>query len=362
MNRFGADAGRLELARESIGAVLRLREDHHSLHRERFEEVNHQLRLLRFQHEVELLIDAIDRGGNGRHRHRHRIAQERIGEMPNFLGHRCRVEHGLTVTRQHRRDLANRLDETHVEHAIGFIKDEERDLAEIDQPLLQEIDETPWRCHENVDALLDRAHLRALSNAAEDDGEADGRVATVTCETLCDLRGEFARRREYERLRLAANRQLHPRTQLGDETMDDRERERCGFAGTRLRDAEDVALCKRWRNRLRLNRRRALIAVGAQRFENRGNEPEISEVGGGGVCALRGGGGGGGGGGGSGGSSGSFRVGASRTGGFRVRSGAMIRNSHKMPFRHNGGAKGLNHGENRGSCRSGAIAFARRDR
>ena len=60
VDRLCADIGGLQLSRQPIRAVLRLREDDGALHAERAKEMHEELRLLRLQHEVELLVDAVD--------------------------------------------------------------------------------------------------------------------------------------------------------------------------------------------------------------------------------------------------------------------------------------------------------------
>jgi len=56
-------------------------------------------------------------------------------------------------------DPANIADETHVEHAVGFVDDESRRRAEHDMLLPYEIEEPSGRSHENVDALAHHCDL-----------------------------------------------------------------------------------------------------------------------------------------------------------------------------------------------------------
>ena len=76
-------------------------------------------------------------------------------------------------------------------------------------------------------------------------------MACVLADALFDLDAELARRREHERARAL---------RAVDESIDDRERERGGLAGSRLRETHHVAPLEHERNRLRLNRRRRLVA------------------------------------------------------------------------------------------------------
>ena len=184
----------LELARKSISAVLRLGKHNGAIHRKRSKEMHQQLRFLRFEHEVKFLIDALNSARDRRDRNGDRRIEQRISEASDLFRHGRGEEHGLTRGRKQFADLANRFDESHVEHAIGLVEDEEFDLAEIDQSLLQEIDKTTWSRDKNVGALLQRAHLWTLTNAAEDHDMLERQVTTVTRKTLANLRSEFARR------------------------------------------------------------------------------------------------------------------------------------------------------------------------
>ncbi len=277
VDRLRADVRGLQLARQAVRAVLRLREDDGAVHLEGVEEMDEELRLLRLEHEVELLVDAVDRARDGRDGDLHGVAQERVREVADLLRHGRREEHRLPLRGEQRRDLADRLDEAHVEHAVCLVEHEEVDLAEVDEPLLQEVDETPRRRDEDIDSLLERADLRALPHAAEDDGVAKRRVAAVACEALADLRGQFARRRKDEHLRLAAERRARAAGHALEQVVQDRQRERRRLSRARLRDAEDIAARDRGRNRLRLDGRGMLVAVRDERVEQGLGEMEAGE-------------------------------------------------------------------------------------
>ena len=187
--------------------------------------------------------------------------------MADLLRHGRREEHRLSFLRQHRGDLPDRIDEAHVKHAVGFVEHEEVDLRKRHQLLLQQVDEAARRRHEDVEPLLDGAHLRTLTDATEDDRKAERRVPTVAREALGDLRREFARRRKHKRLRLAAERWTRVARQAFDQVVQDRQRECRGLPCTRLRDAEDVSALDGRRDRLGLDGRWIGVAIGRDRVE-----------------------------------------------------------------------------------------------
>ena len=277
VDRVGVDARGLELAHQPVGAVLGLGEHHGAVHVDRVEQVDQQLGLLRLQHEVELLVDAVDRARHRRHGDGDRLVEQRVREVADLLRHGRREEHRLAVAREHRRDAADGLDEAHVEHAVGLVEHEELDLGEVDQALVEQVDQAARRRDQDIDALLDRAHLRTLPDAAEDDREADRRVPSVAREALRDLRRELTGGGEHERLGTASDRQLCAARDLAEQSVQDRQRERGGLAGAGLRDAEHVLELERGRDRLRLDRRGELVAIGDERVEDRRRELEARE-------------------------------------------------------------------------------------
>src|SRR3546814_1141271 len=74
--------------------------------------------------------------------------------------------------RQGADDLSDIADEAHVEHAVGLVEDEVRDAVETHVALVQQVHEASGRGDQNVDPARQRAHLRPLGDAAEDDGVA----------------------------------------------------------------------------------------------------------------------------------------------------------------------------------------------
>ena len=63
--------------------------------------------------------------------HRHRVFEKSIGQFLYLLRHRGREHDGLTCVRQIARNLLDVVRESHIEHAVGLIEDEERHIAEI---------------------------------------------------------------------------------------------------------------------------------------------------------------------------------------------------------------------------------------
>ena len=93
-------------------------------------------------------------------------------------------------------------------------------------------------------------------------------------EALGDLAGEFARRREHENARPAARRRLL----VGDQAVEDRQREGGRLAGAGLGDADQVAALHQDGNGLRLDGRRLGVAHLGQRGDERRGKAEAVKI------------------------------------------------------------------------------------
>ncbi len=88
------------------------------------------------------------------------------------------------------------MDEAHVQHAVGFVEDEDADFFELRVALLDEVDQASGRRDHDVHPVAERGGLGVLPDAAEDHRMAEMEEAAVAGEALADLRRELARRGE----------------------------------------------------------------------------------------------------------------------------------------------------------------------
>ena len=111
-----------------------------------------------------------------------------------------------------------------------------------------------------------------MRHAAEDDGDVERQAGREVAEALRDLAGEFARRGEHENARPAARRG----PLVGDEAVEDRQREGRRLAGAGLGDADQVASVHQDGNGLSLNRGRLGVAhLGQRGYERRGKAEAV---------------------------------------------------------------------------------------
>ena len=70
--------------------------------------------------------------------------------------------------RQQREDLADVVDEAHVEHAVGLVQHQDLDLAQVDGLLLHVVEQPARGGDDDVDAAAQRIDLRLHADAAVD--------------------------------------------------------------------------------------------------------------------------------------------------------------------------------------------------
>jgi hypothetical protein len=86
--------------------------------------------------------------------------------------------------------------ETHVQHAIGLVKDEVLDVGETNTTTFDEIYEATGCSTQEITATLDLAELLIDIGTSVDDGWSDpGAISKLAC-LLVDLGHEFTRGRE----------------------------------------------------------------------------------------------------------------------------------------------------------------------
>ena len=168
------------------------------------------------------------------------------------------VAENISVCRLRRKlghDFADVVDKTHVEHAVGFVEHETLDAVEPKRIALDEIEKPAGRGDENIDAVHKAADLRAHRDAADHQRGSKPQMPAVSAEAVENLARQFARRAQHQH---AAGFVLE-RARIAGEAMQDRQRESRGFAGSGLRDADDIAARHHGRDGLRLDRRRGYV-------------------------------------------------------------------------------------------------------
>ena len=120
--------------------------------------------------------------------------QEGFGDARDFRRHRRGEEQRLPGERNQLADAFDVGNEAHVEHAVGFVDDQQFDAGE-EQPAALGMVEQPARgCDQDVDAARQFGVLVAERDAADQQRDVEFLAGAVFVEAFLHLRGEFARR------------------------------------------------------------------------------------------------------------------------------------------------------------------------
>src|SRR5439155_21915223 len=137
--------------------------------------------------------------------------------------------------------------------AVRFVEQKNLELVEDDVLALDVVDEASRSRDDHVGAGVQRLLLRLERHAAKDGRDGERGVPRILANALLHLHAELARWCEDNGARA-------PRSV--EQLLSERERERGRFAGTSLREADDIASAKDQRDRLTLDRgRRAIVCV-----------------------------------------------------------------------------------------------------
>ena len=184
------------------------------------------------------------------------IVQEGFGDAADFGRHRRGEEQGLPGERDQLADALDVGNEAHVQHAVGFVDDQQFDAGEQQAAALGMVEQPAGGCDQHVDAARQLGVLVAERDAADQERDVEFLAGAVFVELLLDLGGEFAGRLQDE----GAG---HPGPgaalfQHGEHRQD----EGRGLAGAGLGDAENVAAGQNVGDRLFLNGGRGGVAGG----------------------------------------------------------------------------------------------------
>ncbi len=182
--------------------------------------------------------------------------QEGFGDAADFRRHRRREEQRLPRERHQLADPFDVGNEAHVQHAVGFVDDEQFDASEEETAALGMVEQPARGCDQHVDAARQFGVLVAERDAADQKRDVEFLADPVFVEILFDLRGKFAGRFEDQGARHAC-----PGAALfqhGEHGQDEGGR----LAGPSLGDAENVAAGQNVGDRLFLNRGRGGVTGG----------------------------------------------------------------------------------------------------
>jgi hypothetical protein len=134
-------------------------------------------------------------------------ALRRAGHPLRHVAHRPverrREQHRLARSRRRGNDPFDVFDETHVEHAVGFVENQHLQQREVDLARTHVVDQPARRRDQNLGVAPEKFHLLRIGHAAEDrHGPHLMELATVLFGRRSHLQREFAGRRQHQHARL----------------------------------------------------------------------------------------------------------------------------------------------------------------
>ena len=197
--------------------------------------------------------------------------QEGLGDAADFGRHRRGEEQRLPRERHQLADAFDVGNEAHVEHAVGFVDDQQFNAGEQQPAALGMVEQPAGGSDQDVDAARQFEVLVAERDAADQQRDVEFLAGAVFVELFLDLGCEFAGRLHDEGARHAG-----PGAALfqhGEHRKD----EGGGLAGAGLGDAEDVAAGQDVGDRLFLNGGRGGVTGGRNSGENLIGQTEMGK-------------------------------------------------------------------------------------
>ncbi len=159
----------------------------------------------------------------------------------------------MTLARAFVHDPADVREETHVQHAVGFVEHEKLNLVKPARAATHVIQQAAGRGDDDIHALTQGVHLLAITDAAVKDRRAEIGETRKIAKRGFDLGGQFTGGFQDEHARLPL-----VRAELGK----DGQGERGGLAGAGLCAADDVRSRHDQRDGAQLDRRRFGVTHG----------------------------------------------------------------------------------------------------
>src|SRR5207247_1741134 len=135
--------------------------------------------------------------------------------------------------------------ESHVEHSIGLVEDQNLDLVQPRMLLTDEVEKTAWCGHENIRPVSQRADLHIRRYASKNHGRSQRQMPAIGPEAGFHLQCKLSSRSQYECAQAVAFAPL--------QHVEHRQAKRGGFPRAGLRGRHNVLAGQYFRKRRALN-------------------------------------------------------------------------------------------------------------
>ena len=261
VDAFSRVTALLEGFRHFVDAAFGADEDDGQVRFLQVQETAEDVEFLAVRHFDVGLFDEVHRDFFGLHADDERVVQERFCQLLDRLGHGSREEQGLARIRRSGHDEVDVIDEAHVQHFVGFVEDDGRDVAQIDGAAFHVVDEAARRGDDDLRAFAQAAQLAFHILAAVDRQGLDVGELGQVVQFFGNLHGQFTRRRQDDGLDILGRFGFQ-------DFFQDRDAVGCGLTRTGLGLADHVAAAHGDGNRFSLDRCRFFKAHFIQGTDN----------------------------------------------------------------------------------------------
>ena len=188
------------------------------------------------------------------------VLQERRSQVANFIAERGREQQALFVFGHQGQDFLHVMDEAHVEHAVGFVQDQNLNARQVEQALALQVQQAARGGHQNVNAALDAIDLGFHAHTTKHHGGLEAEVFAVIFNRLFNLSGQFAGRRQDQSAYGFAAKLVATRFRQ-TELVKHGQRERSSFSCAGLGAGQQVMPCQNDRDRLGLDGCGGVVAL-----------------------------------------------------------------------------------------------------
>jgi hypothetical protein len=256
----------LQLPTQLLDAVLGAPEDDRGTIAARIKQLLQDIELGAIGYVVDDMLDLRHILGPRVDLHRQRIGQMPTRRLMDPGRHGGREEGGLPRPRHMGQDPLDIGREAAIEHLIGLVEDEIAHLIELQRAAADQVEDATGRADDDLRAGAHRRLLRPERTAAIDQHGTQAAPLAEFIEDTADLRGEFARRGQDERLH---------RPDARIDPLDQRDGEGERFAGTGAGLTDDVATGEEWREGERLDGGRCLDSHRRERGARGGGQRQF---------------------------------------------------------------------------------------
>ena len=235
-------------------------DEHKSLgHATLFDQVTQSGALVVLFNPIKTLLNRRRRGVGSRHFNGDRVLQIAAGQTLDFGRERGREQQGGAALGQMAKDALQIGQKADVQHAIGLVKHHILHLVKHAVFGFNVIQQPPRGGHQHLNTLFQLGCLGLHVHATKHHRAAQLGVLGVHLDLLCHLVSQLAGGQQNQ----GAHRVPRRRSRgvlVFEQTLQQRQGKRGGFAGACLRGSHDIAALQYHRNGLRLNGRHALVA------------------------------------------------------------------------------------------------------